>query len=127
MDVQQTSFPLYPVAVILGFLATSVLLLGIPPLFWHIRNHNAAAGSLVAWVLLDNLITTLDIIIWPTDDIQHWYNGVGLCDIEVKITFTGVEGGVSRHWSLCTVNKCGYRRGTVRYIGCIVREECIKI
>lgn len=85
MDVQQNPNPVYPAAVILGLLAATVMLLGLPPLFWHLRNHNAAAGSLVAWIVINNLMTVINIIIWHNDDVQHWYNGVGLCDIEVKI------------------------------------------
>lgn len=83
------SFPLYPVAVVLPFLAGIVVLLDVPPLIWHIRNRNVAAASLVFWILLLNSFTLSNAIIWPRDDIKSWWGGQGLCDVEVKIFVGG--------------------------------------
>jgi pheromone a factor receptor len=75
----------YPSAIALGFLAALVSILSIPPLVWHIRNRNIAPACLVSWLLVNNFINFLNAIIWSNDDMAHWFHGVGLCDIEVKI------------------------------------------
>lgn len=73
-----------PAGIAIAVLAPLVCILDLPPLVWHIRNRNTAAASLVAWIILHNLFTFINFLIWPTDDFTHRYLGAGLCDIEVK-------------------------------------------
>ena len=93
-----SSFPVPPTAVGVPVLALMSLILDIPPLAWHIKNRNLAASSLVFWIILSNLMNVVNPFIWPTDDIENWWNGSGLCDVEVKlmiaVTF-GVVGSLA--------------------------------
>ncbi|KAF2474199.1 STE3-domain-containing protein [Lindgomyces ingoldianus] len=76
---------LYPNAVILPVLALLAVLLDIPPLVWHMSQHNIAAWSLILWIILANFFNFTNPLIWPTDDIDHWWDGNGLCDVEVRV------------------------------------------
>ncbi|KAI9372530.1 pheromone A receptor-domain-containing protein [Aspergillus egyptiacus] len=40
---------------------------------------------MVCWFLVLNLFNIVNAFIWPTDDIANWWDGAGLCDVEVKI------------------------------------------
>lgn len=81
----ESSYPVFPTAVAVPVLALMALIIDIPPLAWHIRNHNLAASSLVCWVMLSNLMNFSNALIWPTDDTEIWWDGSGLCDVEVKL------------------------------------------
>ncbi|CAK4030981.1 Pheromone a factor receptor [Lecanosticta acicola] len=89
VKVIATSYPgdghSYPLAVVLGFFSLLVVLLNLPPLVQHYRNRNIGATALVAGVILANFQNLLNAIIWPNDDYDNWFNGAGLCDIEVKL------------------------------------------
>ncbi|KAI9837382.1 MAG: a-factor receptor [Sclerophora amabilis] len=76
-----------PAAVILPILALFSIFLSIPPFTWHLKNRNIAACSLIFWITLANVFVFINALIWPTDDVKRWWNGVGLCDVEVKLTF----------------------------------------
>ena len=80
-----TSNKVYLAAPVLAIFSLIFILLIIPPLFWHFRNRNVGATVLVAWIILLLFFTFINALLWPTDDISNWYNGVGLCDVEVKI------------------------------------------
>ncbi|GAB7347803.1 hypothetical protein MBLNU459_g5343t2 [Dothideomycetes sp. NU459] len=82
---QPTTYTMIPAGILLGVLASSACALNFPPLVWHIRNRNAAPACLVGWVLLNNLLSVINLAIWPTDDMANWFSGRGLCDIEAKI------------------------------------------
>ena len=75
----------YLAAVLLATLSLIFMLLITPPLLWHFRNRNIGATVLVAWVIVLLLFTFVNAILWPNDDISSWYNGSGLCDVEVKV------------------------------------------
>ncbi|KAK3623611.1 a-factor receptor [Elasticomyces elasticus] len=75
----------YPAAIILATLSLLVILLLVSPLCWHYRNRNVGATLLVAWAIVINLQTFINSILWQNDDITNWYNGAGLCDVEVKL------------------------------------------
>lgn len=77
-------------APIMSFLA---LLLCIPPLIWHSSNRNLAASFLTAFVIMSDLFNIINAMIWPTDDVNSWWNGSGLCDIEVKLNI-GIQVGM---------------------------------
>jgi pheromone a factor receptor len=75
----------YPAALIVATFSLPVILLILPPLSWHLRNRNIGAAMLVLWTLVINFLSFINALIWPNDDIVTWYNGAGLCDIEVKL------------------------------------------
>lgn len=76
-----------PGAILLPVLAMLSIVLVLPPAAWHFKNRNVAACSLLFWITLANVFVFVNALIWPTDDISIWWNGVGLCDIEVKLTW----------------------------------------
>lgn len=82
---EANTFPLYPTAVVLPILSGIATILDIPPLIWHLRNRNIGASSLVAWILVLNVATFINAIIWPKDDMHNWRHGNVLCDIEAKL------------------------------------------
>lgn len=92
------SSPLTPAsAVAVPILTLVTLILDLPPLVWHIRNHNIGASSLVSWVILCNFMNFINALIWPMDNISAWWKGQVLCDIEVKLstaTWLGVVGSL---------------------------------
>ncbi len=81
----EANFPVFPAAVAIPVLALTAFMIDIPPLAWHIRSRNLAASSLVGWVMLSNLMNFINALIWPTDDTANWWEGSGLCDVEVKL------------------------------------------
>ncbi|KAK3053879.1 a-factor receptor [Extremus antarcticus] len=80
-----TTGQVYASAIVLALFSFVLMLLIIPPMFWHARNRNIGATALVAWLLPLLLFTFANAIIWPSDDISSWFSGVGYCDIQVKI------------------------------------------
>ena len=74
-----------PVAAILSTLSGITIILVIPPLVWHYQNRNFAACCLIFWLLLLNFFNFINAIIWSSNDVQKWYDGRGLCDVEVKL------------------------------------------
>ena len=92
-----SSFPVPATAVALPLLALSTLILDTPPLIWHIRNRNIAAAALVVWFMIINLFNFVNPLIWPTDDVGHWFRGYILCDVEIKLfpaSYVGVVGSL---------------------------------
>ncbi|GKZ95246.1 a-factor receptor [Aspergillus niger] len=77
--------PVSSQAILLPVLAFVSVLLSIIPLVLHWKNRNFAASSLILWYLLLNIFNIVNALIWPTDDLDLWWDGNGLCDIEVKI------------------------------------------
>lgn len=96
--MDESTFPVTPNAVAVPILALIALIIDVPPFVWHIRNRNLAASSLVFWVIISNLMNFINPLIWPTDDIQHWWHGQILCDIEIKLQMAvnfGVVGSMA--------------------------------
>jgi len=56
------------------------------PLRLLIRNGEFAGVVLIIDVVIMNVITIINSSIWHTDDWRNWWDGQGLCDIEVYIT-----------------------------------------
>lgn len=77
--------PLAVSAVLLPFLAFITVVIDTPPLVWHIQNRNLAAAGLVFWIILVNLMNTVNALIWPRDNIDQWWLGYGLCDVEIEL------------------------------------------
>ena len=96
--MDESTFPVTPNAVAVPILAMVTLIIDVPPFVWHIKNRNLAASSLVFWVIIDNLMNFINPLIWPTDNIQHWWHGQIFCDIEIKIMMAanfGVVGSMA--------------------------------
>ncbi|KAF2755954.1 STE3-domain-containing protein [Pseudovirgaria hyperparasitica] len=74
-----------PTRVVLVALAAIVVVVDIPPLIWHFKNRNIALFSLLLWLIILNLVTVTNALIWPTDDTSTWWDGQGLCDIQVRL------------------------------------------
>ncbi|PYH93188.1 a-pheromone receptor PreA [Aspergillus ellipticus CBS 707.79] len=80
-----TATPLYPLAIVLPVLSFVSILLSIVPLALHWKNRNFPASSLICWYLILNLFNIINALLWPTDDVESWWDGNGLCDVEGKI------------------------------------------
>ncbi|KAJ5518330.1 Fungal pheromone STE3 GPCR [Penicillium expansum] len=88
MDIHQR----HPQAVVLPVLSFSSIALAIPPLILHGKNRNFPASSLIFWSILLNLFNIINALTWPTNDVESWWDGSGLCDIEVKFMAAGYLG-----------------------------------
>lgn len=69
-------------------------------MIWHASNRNWGASFLVAYVMYGDLINILNALIWPTDDVDSWWDGAVFCDIQVKLDIAiqvGMPGAL-----LCT-------------------------
>ncbi|KAM0721052.1 hypothetical protein Q7P37_003338 [Cladosporium fusiforme] len=85
-------------AILLAIFSLLLALLILPPLLWHLTNRNIGASSLILWLLLLNLQNALNALLWRHDATQHWYNGSGLCDVQVKFmmaAYVGVPASVA--------------------------------
>ncbi|KAJ6034838.1 uncharacterized protein N7446_009593 [Penicillium canescens] len=82
----------HPLAVGLPILSFFSITLGIPPLLLHAKNRNFPATSLVSWSILLNLFNIINALTWPNDDVDSWWDGAGLCDIELKFMVAGYVG-----------------------------------
>ena len=89
---------LHPQAVMFPTLAFPAWLLCLPPLFWHFRQGNIAAGSLITWFVLNNLSNSINPLIWPRDNLSEWWDGKGWCDINARLQV----GSIVAH-AACTV------------------------
>ncbi|KAI6848790.1 hypothetical protein KC332_g3409 [Hortaea werneckii] len=75
----------YTSAIIFAFFSLLVTFLIIPPLVQHWRNRNIGATLCVFYAMIMNLMAFTNAVLWPNDDLEHWYSGSGLCDVEVKL------------------------------------------
>ncbi|PLB53655.1 STE3-domain-containing protein [Aspergillus steynii IBT 23096] len=84
-------------AVIIPVLSIVSILVSLVPLALHWKNRNFPATCLIGWFLVLNLFNIVNAIIWPNDDVDSWFSGVGLCDVEVKImiaSYVAVAGNL---------------------------------
>lgn len=75
-------------------LSTFAVLLLIPPFIWHIKALNIPLITLICWLLLMNLEIFINAIIWGGEDFTTRFNGVGYCDVMVKLQ-VGANVGIS--------------------------------
>ncbi|KAL3708843.1 a-factor receptor [Talaromyces marneffei ATCC 18224] len=80
-------------AIVAPALSFLCLTLCIPPLIWHASHRNWGASFLVAYAMYGDLINALNALIWPTDDIDSWWDGVVFCDIQVKLSIA-IQAGM---------------------------------
>jgi pheromone a factor receptor len=78
-------FPLPAMSVILPILSIAAILLEIPPFFCNLRNRNYGAVSLILWLGLIQFFYFVNPMIWSRDNVDSWWDGSGLCDLEVRI------------------------------------------
>lgn len=79
----------YPLAVGLPILSFISIALCTPPLILHAKNRNLPATTLICWSIVFNVFNIINALIWPNDNVNAWWDGNGLCDIEVKIMVAG--------------------------------------
>jgi hypothetical protein len=87
----------YPMSVVLPVFSALVIILDTPPLVWHFQNRNVAAFSLVLWLIILNFFNFLNPLIWPNDNVENFWDGRGLCDIEVRLnigSYVGMPGAI---------------------------------
>ncbi len=78
--------------VVSAILTLLIILLSVAPFVWHVKNRNLAASSLIFWIVLLNTFYFINACIWPNDDMEHWWHGYGLCDIEIKLQLAVTVG-----------------------------------
>lgn len=99
MDDIDKRYPMATVIPVLSFLSITVC---ITPLILHAKNRNLPATSLICWTILLNLFNIINAFLWPTDNVDSWWDGAGLCDVEVKlmvgsyVAFPGALVGIFR-------------------------------
>ncbi len=87
-----STYPKSAEAILLSTFASLAIILLIVPFLWHWRLENVGACSLIFFISLGNFFTFINVIIWPTEDFDSWWNGAGLCDIEAKLKWPYVTG-----------------------------------
>ncbi|KAK3673644.1 a-factor receptor [Recurvomyces mirabilis] len=84
-DMQLPSDAPYPLATALAVLSFLVSITLLSPAYSHYRNKNLGALTLVLWTIVFNLRIFTNALIWPNDNIATWFDGHGLCDVEVSL------------------------------------------
>ncbi|TAQ90611.1 hypothetical protein B7494_g1076 [Chlorociboria aeruginascens] len=72
-------------AIALPLFAAVGILITIVPLRSLYRVKNIAACTLIITAMVLNIMTFVNALIWPTDNFDTWWKGVGLCDVEVAV------------------------------------------
>jgi pheromone a factor receptor len=75
----------YPAAIAFAFFSLLTSALILPTSIWHARHRNVGATSVTLLAILANIINFLNAVIWPHDNVETWFSGVGYCDIQVKL------------------------------------------
>jgi pheromone a factor receptor len=87
-----TDYAPYPSAILLATFALLSAILVFPPMLLHLSNRNIGATALILWLLILNLQTFLNAILWSHDDTSRWFQGYVLCDVEAKIITAAAVG-----------------------------------
>ncbi|KAI9741826.1 MAG: a-factor receptor [Cirrosporium novae-zelandiae] len=90
---QSNASPHYVLYIVVPVLAVVAICMSLPPLIWHFKNRNLAATTMIFWILLQNVMYLINSLIWSTDDTETWWDGTGLCDIEVKL-YIAINTGI---------------------------------
>lgn len=64
----------------------------IPPFFYHHRQKNIPACSLIFWLCYENLIAFVNALIWSGEDFDVVTTAPGYCDVTVRLT-SGASSG----------------------------------
>ncbi|MCJ1351119.1 MAG: a-factor receptor [Icmadophila ericetorum] len=98
MEATTIQFSVSREAVVVLFLSIIAIIICILPFIFHIKQRNFPAICLVFWIILINIFNFVNALLWPTDNIESWWNGVGWCDIQVKLVIgstLGIPGAVA--------------------------------
>lgn len=72
-----------------SFIAFVIL---IPPFFYHKKQKNIPACSLIFWLCYENLVTFINALIWSGEDFELATTAPGYCDITVRLTSGSSSG-----------------------------------
>lgn len=79
------SYPTLPMAIALPiFCSISIAVEWVPFLALY-RVKNMPGCTMIVVIVIMNFFTWLNAILWSNDDISSWFNGHGLCDVEVIV------------------------------------------
>ena len=78
-----TTYPFLPNSVALPIFAAAAIISNLVPFVALYRVKNLAACTLTAASMLTNFWTCINAIIWSNDNTSSWWDGYGLCDVEV--------------------------------------------
>lgn len=79
------SYPTLPNAILLPTFASIAIVGNWVPFLSLYRVKNMPACTMVIVCIIMNFFTWINAILWPNDDILLWWDGRGLCDIEVLV------------------------------------------
>ncbi|TVY39097.1 Pheromone a factor receptor [Lachnellula occidentalis] len=85
-DTPATGFNQANAIVFPIFAALAIVIIYMPACDFF-RKRNFAMCSMIAAVTLMNLYCFINAIIWRNDDFDTWWDGQGLCDIEVNTRY----------------------------------------
>lgn len=77
--------PMYSQAIVLQALSFPAWILCLSPLYWHWRQGNVAAASLITWVTVWMFFASINSVLWPRDNVEQWWDGRGWCDISIRV------------------------------------------
>jgi pheromone a factor receptor len=78
-----TPYPILPNSILLPFFASTAIVSNWVSFISLYRVKNLPACTMIVVTILMNFYTFINAIIWPNDNISSWWNGHGLCDVEV--------------------------------------------
>lgn len=87
MEVQEVDYTdsAYPQAIVLAVLGILVALINIPTVHQHWKHRNLAMTAITVATIYSNFYLALNAMIWSHDNFDNWYNGMGFCDIGIKL------------------------------------------
>lgn len=74
-----------PNAILLAVFGLVGIALNIVPLVSLYRAKNLPATTMIFVIIVLNFIISLNAILWPNNDTTGWFDGTGLCDVEIYI------------------------------------------
>ncbi len=89
-------------AIVMPIFAIIAIFISYLPFRSFCQVRNVAAVSIVVVVTLLNICTITNAFIWPNDNFETWWNGVGLCDIQAVLRYPITLGLAT---SLCCLSK----------------------
>ncbi|CAI5757878.1 unnamed protein product [Candida verbasci] len=76
-----------------SFALISFILL-IPAFSWHIKCRNIPATLLIFWLMLVNLIGSINTLIWSSENFDQVWDGKGWCDLTIKLEAGSSSGKI---------------------------------
>lgn len=82
-------------AIVVCVLAAVATVLLTPPLVWHCKQKNVPAIFLIICFLIGDIMSFINSIIWGTEDLENTWDGVGYCDVIIKLEIGARIGRVT--------------------------------